>query len=302
MGLAFLLTLGLTAAPEPGVAASRDAASAQDPAPEERARRGRKRRSGPPEATFVTLRQPMPDGVTMTGDLYRLPGREREGAERPVVLLLHGLRSSRAEYRFVAPELNALGYHAFAVDLRFGGHGEKLDERTGERYGTPNETAASALQVLKRPMVPDDAEGDVAFAVQWTRRMFPGSPLALMGSSFAGSLALIHAAEHPEQVGAVIALSPAELFQTFDAGERVARLAVPAYVTCGEGPAEERHARRVISRVEHPIETLFPSEAGLVGGSGSRALLVPDARSRARQWVLIERLLSPLRPSARSSR
>ncbi len=242
---------------------------------------------------FRKLTSQMPDGVTMTADVYRVAGRNKK--PRPVVVCLHGLDSSRAEYRRIAPELNALGYHALAIDLRSGGSGERLDPRTGARYGTANETMASAESVHGRKMEPRDARSDLPYALAWTRKLFPESPIALLGSTFSASLAMVFAAEHPDEVDAVLAFSPGEYFDDVSIAESVVTLSVPTYVTCGKSDEELAAARPIAEAVEQRVLTLWPPEEGLAGDQGARALLIPDPRSRARQWTMVERVMGHLR-------
>ncbi len=288
------------AAPAPHPVAAPAPAPVVAPAAQRGGRRARQGEDGedfePRRAVapdFRKLVAEMPDGVTMAAEIYRVAGRRKR--PRPVVVCLHGPESSRAEYRRIGPELQALGYHVLAVDLRCGGAGERVDPRTGARYGTPNETAASAEKVHGRPMEPLDGLNDLPFVMAWARRLFPESPVALLGSSLSASLALVYAAEHPDEVAAVLAFSPGEDLPGVSVVERVAELAVPAYVTCGRHPDELAAARPIAEAAPTRPLTLWPGEEGLSGDHGARVLLIPDARSRARQWVMVERVLGPLR-------
>jgi pimeloyl-ACP methyl ester carboxylesterase len=73
-----------------------------------------------PTAVTVTVE----DGLVLVGDFYATP--ETEG-EKPTVLLLHMLDSSRAAWNTLIPALLENDYNVLAVDLR--GHGETGGDR-----------------------------------------------------------------------------------------------------------------------------------------------------------------------------
>jgi pimeloyl-ACP methyl ester carboxylesterase len=59
------------------------------------------------------------DGLVLQGDFYGTPDSD---GEKPAVLLLHMLDSSRSAWNPLLPALIADGYNVLAVDLR--GHGD----------------------------------------------------------------------------------------------------------------------------------------------------------------------------------
>jgi alpha-beta hydrolase superfamily lysophospholipase len=141
----------------------------------------------PEEVTFQAE-----DGVNLYGDLYASGDR---GA--PIVLLFHQAGSNaRAEYGSIVPRLLESGYNVLAIDQRSG----------GTRLGGVNRTA-SALEGAS-PSYCDaypDLEAALAFVIA---NGFEG-PRVVWGSSYSAALVIRLAAEHPDDVNAVLAFSPA---------------------------------------------------------------------------------------------
>jgi pimeloyl-ACP methyl ester carboxylesterase len=141
----------------------------------------------PEEVMFQTA-----DGVNVHGDLYAIGDWSA-----PIVLLFHQAGSNaRAEYGSIVPRLIERGYNVLAVDQRSG----------GTRLGGVNRTA-SALEGGS-PSYCDaypDLEGALAFVIA---SGFDG-PHVVWGSSYSAALVIRLAAEHPDDVNAVLAFSPA---------------------------------------------------------------------------------------------
>jgi pimeloyl-ACP methyl ester carboxylesterase len=102
----------------------------------------------------------------------------------PPALLVHGLGGSASSFAGLAVPLLAVARRVLVVDLP--GH--------GRNRLAPEEEPASALEQ-------DAAVGAVLASV--------GEPCVLVGNSLGGALCLHAAATHPEQVAAVVGLSPA---------------------------------------------------------------------------------------------
>jgi dienelactone hydrolase len=257
-----------------------------------------------PRPAFETVTRVLPDRVVMTADLYRASAPATNTAPLPVLVCFHMTRSSRGEYRALAPLFVERGFHVLAVDLRFGGEGEKADRRTGARSGTRNETWTSAKAVLGVEPSSIEASPDIGEAVKWARELFPRSRVGLVGSSFSASLVLVYAAEQPEMVDAVVALSPGEYMQPhWEIQKKVRKLAVPTYITCGNTEADTNQAKPVAAAIQDSkrLLTFWPQDAGFVGDHGSRTFLVREEPSRAKQWEMLERALEPLRKPRSSS-
>jgi alpha-beta hydrolase superfamily lysophospholipase len=162
------------------------------------------------------------DGVSISGLAYT--------AEHPkaVVLLFHQAQSSKAEYATIAPRLAAAGFSALSIDQRSG----------GALYG-PNETVAR----LGKSSGYEAAKPDLEAALDWAKAKH--LPVVLWGSSYSAALVFEVAAEHPSEVGAVMAFSPGEyLGSSGTVARAAAHIAVPIYVTSAPAAEEVRAARQ----------------------------------------------------------
>src|ERR1700675_4646997 len=141
------------------------------------------------------------DGVSISGLAYT--------ADHPkaIVLLFHQAESSKAEYATIAPRLVAAGFNALAIDQRAG----------GALYG-PNETATR----LGKPESYDQAKPDLEAALDWAKAK--RLPVVLWGSSYSAALVFEVAAEHPQEISAVMAFSPGEYLEDTGAVARAAAL------------------------------------------------------------------------------
>ncbi len=132
------------------------------------------------------------DGVNLYGDLYASGDR---GA--PIVLLFHQAGSNaRAEYGSIVPRLLESGYNVLAIDQRSG----------GTRLGGVNRTA-SALEGGSPSYC--DAYPDLEAALAFVISIGFDGPHIVWGSSYSAALVIRLAAEHPDDVNAVLAFSPA---------------------------------------------------------------------------------------------
>jgi len=99
----------------------------------------------------------------------------------PLVVLVPGMGELRSSYRFLAPALVRAGYRVASTDLR--GHG---DSDTSFRSYGDVETAAD-VHALIRSL---------------------GGPAVVVGNSLAAGAGVIVAAEHPEDVAALVLVGP----------------------------------------------------------------------------------------------
>jgi dienelactone hydrolase len=133
------------------------------------------------------------DGVTVYSDVY-LPSA---GQAAPLILLFHqGGGDARGEYRDVVPRLTAAGFAVLAVDSRGGGTRFQSENRTVTALGS-------------RTVALCDAYADIDAALAFARRSGFTGPRILWGSSYTAALAVKAAAQHPSEVSAVLAFSPA---------------------------------------------------------------------------------------------
>lgn len=100
------------------------------------------------------------------------------GGDGELVLMLPGMGALRSEYRFLAPQLKAAGYHPVSLDLR--GHGE----------------SSVPWPAYDVPAVGDDILAAIAH--------FDAGPAHVIATSFTPGAAIWAAAEHPEAVRSLV--------------------------------------------------------------------------------------------------
>ncbi len=251
-----------------------------------------------PAPAFETITRTLADKVVMTADLFRVPTTDEKAPPKPVLVCFHMTRSSRGEYRTLAPQFVERGFNVLAVDLRCGGAGEKGDRRTGERSGTMNETWKSAKTVLGHDPIYTEAYPDIGAAVDWAHELFPNSRIGIVGSSYSASFVLVYAAEHPTKVDAVVSMSPGEyMLPDFVIADKVRKLVVPTYITCGNTPADSNQAKPVAQAIQNRkrLITFWPEDHGVIGDHGSRTLNVKVEASQKKQWEMLDKALEPLK-------
>lgn len=122
------------------------------------------------------------DGWTLAA-LYRAP---RDG--KPVVVLAHGVGSSKSEWDAFAARLERAGVGTLAVDLR--GHEESLQGPDGKR----------AYEDFDADGQWEKAVGDLDAAAAWLakEKKLPASRIAFGGASIGANLASVAAARRPK--------------------------------------------------------------------------------------------------------
>jgi uncharacterized protein len=117
----------------------------------------------PAEAPAGDLRIRTGDGLTLAATYW--PGRRPDS---PAILLLHGVKASRASTAPTAAWLSGLGYAALTIDFR--GHGESdiADRSFGLREAS-----------------------DARSAFDWLKRRQRGARVAVIGNSLGGAAALL---------------------------------------------------------------------------------------------------------------
>jgi alpha-beta hydrolase superfamily lysophospholipase len=106
---------------------------------------------------------------------------------RAALLFVHGLAEHSSRYRLPIEFLTPLGYACYALDLR--GHGQ-----------------SEGLRVHVQSF--NDYLDDVAAVLREIRERHPGLPIALLGHSMGGLVAIRFVLEQPTQVSAVVVSSP----------------------------------------------------------------------------------------------
>jgi len=176
------------------------------------------------------------DDVKVRGDLYAREGDEPNAG--PIVLLFHQAGSNRGEYATIAPRLNALGFHALALDQRSG------DARWGLRNETVDKLGESTDYLQALP--------DLEAALRWKRMSGYTGKTIVWGSSYSAALVFLLAEKHGDQIDGILSFSPGEYLgsRSTEVSKAAAKISVPVLILT---PEEER------SRAE-PIFRAIPGE------------------------------------------
>ena len=200
---------------------------------------------------------PDPEVVELiAADGMKVPATYRQAAEpKALILLFHQRGSSRAEYFEIGPRLAANGYSSLAIDQRGG----------GERWRVPNQTAEQWGETESHL----DAMPDLEAALAWGAAQ--GLKLALWGSSYSAALVFPLAAEHPEEVKAVLAFSPGDYLEGEQVTKAARELSVPVFVSSATTLNEIGYAQPVFDAVASLDKEYFLPAKG--GEHGSLTLI-----------------------------
>lgn len=227
----------------------------------------------PLEPVAVELRAA--DGVVVHGLLHAIEST----APRPIVLLFHQAGSNAAEYAPIAPELQALGYHALAIDQRSG----------KRRFGRDNLTVAALGESTEF----GPAYRDLVAALAWAERG-EYSKIVVWGSSYSAALVFRLASEHADSVAAVLAFSPGEYMGTKGKVAGWAReVGVPVFVTAT--PGKEVEGARAIAQAVGDTAELYVPTRGVHGSSTLHPSRNPAGHREV--WKAVEAFLGRVAPS-----
>ena len=213
------------------------------------------------------------DGTKVFADHY--PAAE---AGAPILLLFHQAGWNAGEYRPIAPKLVALGVDVLATDQRSGGARDGTRNRTVDALGDSTEYL---------PAYPD-LEAALAWAKAKAKAEGSSKVLA-WGSSYSAALVFKLAAEHGDELAAILAFSPGEYIG--DEGTVAGwakRVTLPVFVT--SAPGEEVAAAKVIldaTKSTDPVR--FVPEHGVHGASILRE--DKDPQGAALAWRPVEEFL-----------
>ena len=218
------------------------------------------------------------DGLTVTGDLYLT-----DDLSAPFLLLCHQAGYSRGEYLEIAPKLNKLRYNCLAIDQR---SGRGVNGVTNET----NKAAQSAgLSVGYSAAYPD-----LEAALNYLIEQYHPQQLITWGSSYSASLVLILAAEHSNDVQAVLAFSPGEYFSFNDQHikDYAKKITQPVFITSSKSEAP---AWRDIAGAISSTGCVFfvPQGSGVHGSSA----LMEKTKNNAEYWTAVEDFLTSLQSS-----
>jgi len=207
---------------------------------------------------FETITFEAADGLTITADRYIA----HDDVQAPLLLLFHQAGWSRGEYRETAPKFNAMGFNCIAVDQRSGGAVNDVENET-----------ASAAEAAGKGTGFVDAYADMEAALAYAREHFPEAPVLVVGSSYSSALVFHLAADHPDDVTAVMSFSPGEYFERFGKpadwiAAAAANVQCPVFITSAKDEAE-RWAP-IYAALDVEVKASFTPNTH--GQHGSRAL------------------------------
>jgi pimeloyl-ACP methyl ester carboxylesterase len=194
-----------------------------------------------PEAREVRIEAQ--DGAVLVGDL-----REGASPEAPLVILIHQLGSTRAEWMPLLRGLAASpGMTTFALDMR--GHGASTTGSRGHDLAYASFTNTDWRRIA----------GDVRAVLAHLREQEGLRPrsVALVGSSIGSSAAILAAAEEPS-VDAIVALSPGRANHGLDTITPLPSLAErPILALASRGDLPSAEAANDIARIARGGEVLL---------------------------------------------
>ncbi|MBW2162179.1 MAG: alpha/beta fold hydrolase [Deltaproteobacteria bacterium] len=228
---------------------------------------------------FKSVDFPTAGGIQGRADVYA-----SQSKSATLVLLFHQAGWSRGEYREIAPKLIKAGYQVMAVDQRSG----------GKVNGIQNETHRRATRMgLARGYLA--AYVDMEAALVYARKELAAERIIVWGSSYSASLVFRLAAEHSDEVTAVMAFAPGEYFKKegHDYVQRFAKhVTQPVFVTSAKSEREQ----------VSPIFKASPAKKKILftpaskGQHGSRALWNEWSDSDV-YWVAVNGFLTEYVPA-----
>lgn len=192
--------------------------------------------------------------LVITADLY-----ETGNKAAPTILLFHQARSSRGEYRQIAPELVKMGFNCLAVDARSGG--------TDKWNNIENKTALKANE-LKLSTSYLAAYTDLEAALKWLKDNGYIGKIIAWGSSYSSTLVFKLGSDHNKDINGILSFSPGEYYSESDtlvAGWAKRVDGIPCYVTCGVN--EKNNAEPIYDAVKSTNKKFTLPKNGKHGSS-----------------------------------
>ncbi len=217
------------------------------------------------------------DGLTVTA--ISIDGRSLGS----VSLLCHQAGYSRGEYLEIAPKLNKLGYNCLAIDQR---SGRGVNGVTNETNKAAQSAGLSVGYVAAYP----DLEAALGYLIE----QYHPKQLIAWGSSYSASLVLILAAEHPNDVQAVLSFSPGEYFSFNDQHikDYAKKITQPVFITSSKSEAPAW--RDIASAISSKGCVFFVPQGSGVHGSSA---LMEKTKNNAEYWTAVEDFLKSLQQS-----
>lgn len=229
---------------------------------------------GVPASSFKTITFDSKDGVKITADVYMAHPRTA-----PFIILFHQARSSRGEYREIAPKLNELGFNAMAIDQRSG-------------YGMAGVENETVKRVEIRDNYPTylDALPDMEAGTAYAKKLYAKGKIILWGSSYSASLVLKMAGDNPAIADGVLAFSPGEYFIWVSNSlitETAKNITVPVFITSGKN--EKDRWNSIYEAIPSTKKIYFLPQAQ--GTHGSRALW-KSTSGNEEYWQAVKQFLN----------
>lgn len=229
--------------------------------------------TGQDQPRYETITFPSEDGLTITADLY-----EPESATYTILVVFHQAKSSRGEYRSIAPRLLEMGYRVLAVDLR-----------SGDRfYGVENETARRAKEQGK-PTNYLDAQQDMLAALRYADDDLRGARVVAWGSSYSASLAIYLASRHRDLIDGVVAFSPGDYFRgSIDLVAAASYVKQPTFITGAR--SETAQWMPIYAELTEEMDRRGLEPQGR-GAHGSSALIPRRSDASQEYWQVLSAFL-----------
>jgi len=206
------------------------------------------------QSTVKTVTYPSGDGLMITADLYMTAK-----ANVPFIILFHQAGYSRGEYLEIAPWLNAMGYNCLAVD-----------QRSGDMVnGVVNQTHKRAEEAGKKTKY-TDALPDMEASLSYVVHDLKAKKAIIWGSSYSSALVFVLAANHPDEVTAVLSFSPGEYFTVDNKSipEYAAGVKCPVFITSAKN--EQKYWQPIYDKIQSADKVFFLPRTE--GYHGSKAL------------------------------
>ncbi len=222
---------------------------------------------------FETVTFESKDGVKVTSDIYMAHPNTA-----PFIILFHQARSSRGEYREIAPKLNELGFNAMAIDQRMG-------------YGIAGVENETAKRVEIKDDYPTylDALPDMEAAAAYAKKHLAKGKIILWGSSYSASLVLKMAGDDPAMADGVLAFSPGEYFTWVSTSlitETAKNITIPVFITSSKN--EKGRWNSIYEAIPSTKKVYFLPKAR--GSHGSSALWESTAGNEE-YWQAVKQFL-----------
>jgi pimeloyl-ACP methyl ester carboxylesterase len=217
---------------------------------------------------FVTVKFESPEEIKITADFYVT----EDSASAPLILLFHQYRSSRGEYREIAPVLTYMGFNCLAVDTRCG---------STDRWNNIQNETSSNSDDLDRNFVA--AYPDIVAALNYGIEDIKSDKIILWGSSFSSALIFKLAYENKKNIIGLLSFSPGEyMYEKGIVADWASQVKdIPVFITCGAGETET--SKVIYNAVATQNKEFYLPNQGEHGSS----ILIDDARN----WQPVKKFL-----------